>query len=65
VVAVPVPVVGTLLGPEGTGDRCLVPGPVCISYRRGSPVGGAGLVGSGGRGFWLVVENCTVDASIF
>ena len=61
--------VGTLLGPEGTGrsdegwivglgqgHRVLVPLVrlwVCRVWR--------GCVG----GFWLYVENCTVDASIF
>ena len=63
-------VVGTLLGPEGTGPS-------------GEPGGLVGLVGAGlhliplqrlwvlggwwghGAGDWSYVENCTVDASIF
>ena len=64
-------VVGTLLGPEGTGRP---PG----SRGVGVGLGRAGLyliplcllwecMGWWGRvaGFWLYVENCTVDASIF
>ena len=65
--------VGTLLGPEGTGHPdagdgggvrassvraflFLVPPASCGGVRVGR-----GRVG----GFWWVVENCTVDASIF
>ena len=62
--------VGTLLGPERAGCPG-VPGSVDLC-RAGlyliplsSHAWGAGLVGSGGRCLWLVVENCTVDASIF
>jgi hypothetical protein len=67
--------VGTLLGPEGAGPHVrdepgvggfLVCGAGCLSYRSVSPV--VGVSGSGGGdvtgGRW-VVENCTVDASIF
>ena len=63
-------VVGTLLGPEGTGrpvggTRCgsgvrLCPGLLDLRPSHGC-VGWWGC--GGGRG--LVVENCTVDASIF
>ena len=65
------PVVGTLLGPEGTGHpglfagggRCFGSGPSCSPYRD-MP---AGVFGRRGRvgGVWSYVENCTVDASIF
>ncbi len=74
-----VPVVGTLLGPEGAGcpavagGALLLSGPVCSSYHQlrclvcpswGLP---RGVLGWRGRvaGVWLYVENCTVDASIF
>ena len=56
--------VGTLLGPEGAGDRTLVSGPVCIAYHQWVPAGVLGRRG-GGTGVWSYVENCTVDASIF
>ncbi len=58
-------VVGTLLGPEGAGNRCFVSGPSWFSYRR-APLGGGSWVWRGWwGGGWLDVENCTVDASIF
>src|SRR4051812_28998713 len=56
-------VVGTLLGPEGadafSGSR-----PLLVAHRR-FPCGGSGLVRPVWGGGWLLVENCTVDASIF
>src|SRR5215218_7849549 len=58
-------VVGTLLGPEGTGDRCSScqgpPGSRTVVV----PRGGGGSGGGVGEGVWSFVENCTVDASIF
>jgi hypothetical protein len=71
--------VGTLLGPEGAdpvragargGGRCLVSGLSGSSYHSSAAVrvcagGGWGLAGAGPEGGRLVVENCTVDASIF
>jgi hypothetical protein len=57
-------VVGTLLGPEGAGNRCFCSGPVCISYRRLHSWVGRGWWGRV-TGGWSYVENCTVDASIF
>lgn len=73
--------VGTLLGPEGAGPpgwtgivrrwgvvvsvgavRVLVPPAVSSPVRGWGRWGLAGRVPDGGR---LVVENCTVDASIF
>jgi hypothetical protein len=53
--------VGTLLGPEGAGNRCLGSGPADLSYRPHR----AGSGGGGAVGGWSYVENCTVDASIF
>ena len=60
--------VGTLLGPEGTGRPsgwALISGRAIVFLYRCVSCGSAwvwrGCVG----GFWLVVENCTVDASIF
>ena len=59
--------VGTLLGPEGTGRPVGVgvffAGSSC-PHTAVSPVGAHGWWGRVG-GFWLYVENCTVDASIF
>ena len=63
-------VVGTLLGPQRAGcplwgrERCLVSGPVCISYRCLHPRVWRGWWGRV-IGVWSYVENCTVDASIF
>ncbi len=60
-------VVGALLGPEGTGRSrwgwvVVLGGAGWVSYRPGCVPGGWR-----GRwaGVWLLVENCTVDASIF
>ena len=59
------PVVGTLLGPEGAGDRFV------SCQGRPSVVPLLSLWGwwvwrwSVDRVSWLLVENCTVDASIF
>jgi hypothetical protein len=53
--------VGALLGPERTGDRFFSSGPLVLVPPGLCP-------GSGGEvrvGVWLLVENCTVDASIF
>ena len=69
--------VGTLLGPERTGDvgtfgclvACFFLGPSLVSAsagvlpRVGLLVSGVG--GACGWGFRLLFENCTVDASIF
>ena len=61
--------VGTLLGPEGTTSPCRC-GALGIVVVRGSCSLGGGLVAVGwlagvGGGVRVVVENCTVDASIF
>ena len=67
-------VVGTLLGPEGAGPVplcgfawvvrgcCLVQGFPDLTTLESLARGREGSVGEVG---WLVVENCTVDASIF
>ena len=67
--------VGALLGPEGVDPRVrceagvggfLVSGAGCLSYRSVSPWWGCrGLAVGMLTGGWLMVENCTVDASIF
>ena len=66
-------VVGALLGPEGTGPAAAAPlgvvvvgvvvssGPFRVSHRSSS---WRGRVGSWWSGVGLLVENCTVDASI-
>src|SRR4051794_2806853 len=66
--------VGTLLGPEGAGPGAppaggvaggfFEAGPFRVSDRR-PPVGVFGSGGAGRGGGCLLVENCTVDASIF
>src|SRR3954447_775065 len=61
--------VGTLLGPEGAelvlrGGCFFEAGPFRVSDRR-PPVGVFGSGGAGRGGGCLLVENCTVDASIF
>ena len=57
-------VVGTLLGPEGTGDRCFCSGVLLFLVPPCSPWGARVRRGRLG-GDRLDVENCTVDASIF
>ena len=57
-------VVGTLLGPEGAGNRFVSAGPACISYRQ-VPRGVCWVWWGHVVGVWSYVENCTVDASIF
>jgi hypothetical protein len=63
-------VVGTLLGPEGAGGQspAVSSGVLPISQRSTVDVSCGRRVGAGGvlrEDDWLVVENCTVDASIF
>ena len=57
-------VVGTLLGPEGADMSVSSAGPAG-SRTAVLHAWGAGLAGLDGRVTWLLVENCTVDASIF
>ncbi len=54
-------VVGALLGPERTGDRFFSSRVHLFSYRPEFSGVWRGCV----VGVWLLVENCTVDASIF
>jgi hypothetical protein len=56
--------VGTLLGPEGAGNRCFIVGAVLFLVPLCSLRGARVWRGRGG-GVWSYVENCTVDASIF
>ena len=69
---------GTLLGPERTTIAVLprvvvsvlLPGMIWPLYRSGEPAPLVGLCSSGFGGGrvvvgWSLVENCTVDASIF
>jgi hypothetical protein len=61
----------TLLGPEGSGPVpvlgggfwCLGAGSLVVAVPALTVVGVCG--GHGCRRGWLLVENCTVDASIF
>ncbi len=65
-------VVGALLGPEGA-DPCpgFRGGGRCLGVRAGlvlvplCPLWGVRVWRGRWAGVWLVVENCTVDASIF
>ena len=57
-------VVGTLLGPEGAGDR-FTHVRAFLHLRPPCPLWGVRVGWGHVGGVWSYVENCTVDASIF
>jgi hypothetical protein len=65
--AVDAVVVGTLLGPEGAEGSVVLQGfPVLVPPgRRGFLLWRSGVRRGRSGSVWLLVENCTVDASIF